>query len=157
MSYGIEYITAIMLCIFAASCGTTSAAKKAHPIAHRATGPKMAPLTDRDKERLLAIAKNAVGQSRLKVGKKSFRNDCSGTIRALFTKARIGLGGIVKRDNDNDVKAIYRYVQKYGLLLKDKPAAGDLVFFHNTYDRSRNGHMNDALTHVGLVEKVDGT
>ena len=36
---------------------------------------------------------------------------------------------------------------------------GDLVFFSNTYDRNRDGRMNDLFTHVGIVDRVepDGT
>jgi hypothetical protein len=34
-----------------------------------------------------------------------------------------------------------------------------LVFFRDTYDLNRDGRVNDGLTHVGLVEKIeeDGT
>jgi hypothetical protein len=65
------------------------------------------------------------------------------------------LGGIIKNHDDNDVKAIYRYVQKYGQLSKTNAEPGDLVFFHNTYNRSNSGYMNDALTHIGIIEKID--
>jgi hypothetical protein len=38
------------------------------------------------------------------------------------------------------------------------PSPGDLVFWHDTYDRNRNGKTDDRLTHVGVVEYVvDGT
>lgn len=113
------------------------------------------PLSQQDRLQLALLARQALGKSQLKVGPKHFRSDCSGTIRAIFAQARIGLGGIIKNHRENDVKAIYRYVQKYGKIHKDNPVPGDLVFFHNTYDRSRNGQMNDALTHVGVVETVD--
>jgi hypothetical protein len=36
------------------------------------------------------------------------------------------------------------------------PAPGDLVFFHDTYDRNRDGELGDLWTHVALVEAVDG-
>jgi len=35
------------------------------------------------------------------------------------------------------------------------PAVGDLAFFDNTYDRNRDGRLNDDLTHVGIVIAVD--
>ena len=38
----------------------------------------------------------------------------------------------------------------------ERPRPGDLVFFHDTYDRDRNGRGGDRFTHVGLVEAVDG-
>ena len=34
--------------------------------------------------------------------------------------------------------------------------AGDLVFFHNTWDFNGDGLVNDPLTHVGVVERVEG-
>ena len=38
------------------------------------------------------------------------------------------------------------------------PAPGDLIFWHDTYDRNRNGRADDPFTHVGVVEYVvDGT
>ncbi|HXW53372.1 MAG TPA: NlpC/P60 family protein [Myxococcota bacterium] len=147
-------VFALVVCIISA-CGTTASAKRAKGKTKTLVAER-APLNDGDRARLLSIAKSALGKPSLKVGKRSFRSDCSGTIRAIFTKAKIGLGGVIKKDNDNDVKTIYRFVQKYGSVIREEPLVGDLVFFHNTYDRSCNGQMNDALTHVGLVEKVEG-
>ncbi len=36
-----------------------------------------------------------------------------------------------------------------------RPAVGDLVFFHNTFDRNRDGRWNDWHSLVGIVESVD--
>jgi hypothetical protein len=111
-------------------------------------------ISTEQREKLVSLARQALGKARI-AEKPHMRADCSGTIRALFAQAKIPLGGIIKNPNDNDVKTIYRYVQKYGQILKSDPQAGDLVFFHNTYNLSRSGLMNDALTHVGLIEKID--
>jgi hypothetical protein len=35
------------------------------------------------------------------------------------------------------------------------PSPGDLVFFKETWDRNRDGKMNDGLAHVGVVESID--
>jgi peptidoglycan DL-endopeptidase CwlO len=37
-----------------------------------------------------------------------------------------------------------------------RPRAGDLVFFHRSYDRDRAGPGANRFTHVGIVEKVEG-
>jgi hypothetical protein len=37
-----------------------------------------------------------------------------------------------------------------------EPLPGDIVYFHDTYDRNRNRRFDDPFTHVGLVESVDG-
>lgn len=35
------------------------------------------------------------------------------------------------------------------------PRPGDLVFWHRTYDRNRNGKIDDSFTHIGVVISVD--
>lgn len=115
-------------------------------------------LDSKDRQNLVKHAKDAVGKGRIKVGPKNFRADCSGIIRALFAQSRLPLGGVLKTKDDNDVKAIYRFVRKYGQITKNNPTPGDLIFFHNTYDRNRSGLMDSPLTHIGMVEKIeDGT
>lgn len=133
-------------------CSTISLQKKSTPLR-----TARSPLTDNDRLKIATLAQKALGKSSLRAHGKSFRADCSGLVRAIFYEAKIGLGGILKSNGENDVKAIYRYTQTYGKILRSNPLPGDLVFFHNTYDRSRNGRLNDALTHIGIVEKVTGT
>lgn len=147
------YILLIAL-LFFSGCASI----KINPSPTRSTTKlNIKPWTNNDRQRVLKIASSVIGQNALTIGKRTFRADCSGAVRGIFTKARLGLGGIIKNGDENDVKALYRFVQKYGKIVKSNPTAGDLVFFHNTYDRSRNGRMNDALTHVGIVEKVSGS
>lgn len=137
------------------ACAWKSTVKRPLPITEKPT-TKPDPLSLTQREILTKTAQTFIGKSSIRVGKTSFRNDCSGAIRAIFAAAKLRLGGIIKFTSDNDVKTIYRYTQKYGHILKNNPLPGDLVFFNNTYDRSRNGRFNDALTHIGLVEKVEG-
>lgn len=54
-----------------------------------------------------------------------------------------------------DVVDVYRYVQEHGNIYhSDRPAVGDLVFFHNTFDANSDRRPNDWFTHVGIVESV---
>ncbi len=137
--------------LLSTGCATTSAISKAR---HHQVYRK---LTAKDRNRIAETAHKSIGKSSIKAGQRAFRADCSGTVRGIFAQARVPLGGVMKSRADNDVKAIYRYVRKYGQIIKSKPQPGDLVFFHNTYDRSRNGRLNDALTHIGIVEKIEGS
>lgn len=114
------------------------------------------PLDDAKRKKIVLVAQKNIGHKRVLVGKKRFRADCSGTIRGIFYEAKVNLGGIIKTGSDNDVKMIYRFVKKYGQIKKNNPKEGDLVFFHNTYDKRRSGRLDSALTHVGLVEMVSG-
>lgn len=153
------WLLAIFFC-FISGCSSAKIFKRPliNPTLEKVQQAKRRPLNESERKRLLNAAQKALGKQRLLVGKKSYRNDCSGTIRAIFREAKIGLGGILKNHQDNDVKAIYRYVQKYGKVIKENPRPGDLIFFHNTYDRNKKGMMNNALTHIGIVEKVhEGT
>lgn len=154
-----NYLYKLFICAFIASilAGCSTVSHHRAQITSNTTIVRPTNLKPSDRLKIATIAGQCIGKSKLAVGKTPFRADCSGTVRAIFAKAKIGLGGIIKNDKENDVKAIYRYAQKYGQIVKSKPEVGDLVFFHNTYDRSRNGRMNDALTHVGIVEKVEGS
>jgi hypothetical protein len=101
------------------------------------------------------FASSLVGKRHATLNRKSYRADCSGTVRAIYDSIGVSLGP----SQTNDSAAIYEFVKSRGQLVKDNPRPGDIVFFDNTYDRNRDGKMNDALTHVGVVEKIldDGT
>ncbi len=78
---------------------------------------------------------------------------------AAFARAGVelitpGIGGV------SGTESIYRSLKAEGNL---RPSArirpGDLLFFHNTWDRNKNGLRDDPFSHVGLVESIedDGT
>jgi len=160
ISFAYLNLSILIYFCFVFGCASTNLLKnQSHIPKHRAalSATKRSPLNETERKRLLEAAQKALGRRSLTVGKKSYRGDCSGTIRAIFTQAKIGLGGILKKNGDNDVKTIYRYVQKYGRIKKNHPLPGDLVFFHNTYDRNKKGQMDNALTHIGIVEQVQGS
>jgi len=99
--------------------------------------------------------------ARADLGKRGGRDgvDCSTFVRAAYSAAGVDLYSEAS-PRDNGVQAIRRYVRRHGQLhRRRRPAAGDLVFFDNSYDRNRNRLLDDRLTHVGIVEEVlgDGT
>ena len=53
--------------------------------------------------------------------------------------------------------SIFRLIQSSGQLYHDPflVLPGDLIFWDNTYDRNRNGRLDDPLTHVAIAERVD--
>jgi hypothetical protein len=56
----------------------------------------------------------------------------------------------------NGVGLIYNHLRKHGQLHRGPVVqAGDLVFFDNTWDYNGDGLVNDPLTHVGIVERVE--
>ncbi len=76
---------------------------------------------------------------------------------AVFALENLPLDDRVTREPaQSRVVALYKLADRHGLVHRNKiPSIGDLVFFNDTYDRNRDGRMNDLLTHVGIVEHVD--
>jgi peptidoglycan DL-endopeptidase CwlO len=110
-------------------------------------------------EAVLAGARATLGRTNPEIDGRRIPTDCSGYVRALYTRAGVDLFS-ESLPGDNGVRAILRWIERHGFFHRQKlPAAGDLVFFDNSYDRNGDGRLNDPLTHVGLVEKVlpDGT
>lgn len=99
-----------------------------------------------------------VGETHVSVTGKKFRQDCSGIVRAIYAKAGVTLFG-EQQTNENDTEILWRFFEQNGSIFQQGPTLGDVVFFHNTYDKNRDKKMNDELTHVGVVENIlpDGT
>ncbi len=112
-------------------------------------------VTDPVVRRVLDTALGLFGATRVVVKGKSFRADCSGFVTACWYAAprELVTSGAAGRSGTeqifNSLKARGRIVSAAAV----RP--GDLVFFHNTYDRNRNGARDDRFTHVALVEAVD--
>ncbi len=104
---------------------------------------------------LARTAQSFVGKQHLVWGGKRFPDDCTGLARAVYAAHGIDLMADSGKPGDNGVTAIWRFTSRHGRLLDRDPAPGDLVFFRETYDRNRDGRMNDGLTHIGVVEGTD--
>ncbi len=91
----------------------------------------------------------------LKARGRVFRYDCSGFVRAAYYQAGIDLfENKAVRQGMSGTEIIYHHALETGGVFSHAPQPGDLVFFDNTYDRNRNGRLDDKFTHVGLVEEV---
>ncbi len=120
----------------------------------RASEPA-ARLTDEDPPRE-AAADGAAGPTRFRIVEvalrylgKRFGGDCSGFVRQVMREADVDLGPLPSASSMSEsLHLASRRVRQ--------PAPGDLVFFHDTYDRNRDGKLGDRWTHVALVEAVDG-
>jgi peptidoglycan DL-endopeptidase CwlO len=111
------------------------------------------------REDVLAAARELVGSSKVKLAGRSWPEDCTGFIQAVYAQAGVSFRGSAVA-GDNGVTALYRYARTHGrVYTRGQPRPGDLVFFRETYDQNRDGRRNDGLTHVGLVDGVeeDGT
>ncbi len=99
-----------------------------------------------------------VGLRSLSKVSRTARDDCSGLTELAFRQSDLTLLPDTFVPGESAVSAIHRKASHLGALRKE-PQRGDLVFFHDTYDRNRDGKRNDGLTHIGVVERVepDGT
>jgi hypothetical protein len=105
--------------------------------------PRSAPTAS--EERLRA---RIVRMARALLGRR-LKTDCSGFVLRIMREARVA---VTLPTAPSRSESLYRASRAV-----DAPRPGDLAFFDNTYDRNHDRRANDRFTHVGLVEKVDGT
>jgi cell wall-associated NlpC family hydrolase len=112
--------------------------------------------------RLAADAATLVGRrGPFVVAGARFNDDCSGLVAAVFAAEGIDLRAEMQRAaprEDGSARATWLAARERGETFgaEATPEPGDLVFWNDTYDRNRNGKVDDPLTHVGIVERVDG-
>lgn len=95
-----------------------------------------------------AARERIVEAARAMLGSRT-RLDCSGYVVAAYRRAGLSLALPPARTRSESLRAVGRPVAT--------PEPGDLAFFHDTYDRNRNGRVDDGITHVALVESVEGS
>ncbi len=112
--------------------------------------------------RLAARGHGWVGQGKLpfQVGGERFTPDCTGFVEAVYAAEGIPLRRLAQLAAPREtsgVAAIWEAAGRFGTRWRGGawPAPGDLIFFDDTWDRNRDGKMDDPLTHLGMVEWVD--
>jgi len=110
---------------------------------------------------IVGSAARLVGARAITSKGKRIAYDCAGVTRAIFLEHGIDLyRGTFNDSKGNGVQLIYNHVRQHGALHRGSDVSpGDLVFFDNTWDFNGDGKVNDPLTHVGVVERLepDGT
>jgi hypothetical protein len=112
--------------------------------------------------RLAGRAASLVGErGAFRVDGRLFNADCSGYVEAVYHAEGVPLRSLMERVAPRERSAVVaahialeRYGRTFGAGVR--PLPGDLVFFHHTYDRNRNGRLDERLSHVGIVERVNG-
>lgn len=113
-------------------------------------------------ERLAGRAVSLLGaQGPFQAEGRRFNADCSGYVEAVYQAEGIPLRALMERVAPRERSAVVaarRVLERYGRTFGAgvRPLPGDLVFFHHTYDRDRNGRLDERLSHVGIVERVNG-
>ncbi len=158
---------ASLAALLATACGASVRATRPDPIvATPAVLPFFIPIPEETRERIVAAAGGALhhGPGPFRQGGHRFNADCSGFVAFAYQAAGIPFREALHvgdEDAGSAVVALYRALASNGILFgrEGVPLPGDLVFWHDTYDRNGDGIADDPLTHVGIVERAfaDGT
>jgi len=143
---------ALLVC---AACATTRPGAPRTPVAAEPSVEGDPAASVETRWRVVATARRLLGQTSVQWPGQGFPDDCSGLVLGVYASVGVPLTGSA-RPGDNGVTAVWRWTSARGRLFRTgRPDPGDLVFFHDTYDRDRDGKVDDGLTHIALVESVD--
>lgn len=113
-------------------------------------------------ERIAERAESYVGhEGAFEVDGERFPADCSGFVEAVYAREGVPLRRLMQHAaprESSGAAAAHRAAARYGAVFGgggEWPRPGDLVFFHDTYDRDRDGRQDDHFTHVGIVLYVN--
>ncbi|TXC76351.1 hypothetical protein FRC91_06300 [Bradymonadales bacterium TMQ1] len=83
--------------------------------------------------------------------------EADGPLAAAYVHAVFALNGVVfAGEASSSVPELYRACRNEGKVYhSSRPAIGDMVFFHNTYDANDDGRNNDWYSAVGIVETLE--
>ena len=143
---------ALLVC---AACATTRSGVPPTPVASEQTVQVDPAASVETRWRVVANARRLLGRTSIHWQGQQFPDDCSGLVLGVYASVGVPLTGSA-RPGDNGVTAVWRWTSARGRLFRTgRPDPGDLVFFHDTYDRDHDGKLDDGLTHIALVESVD--
>jgi probable lipoprotein NlpC len=117
--------------------------------------------TARLQARLAGRARAHLGHAgAFQVAGEWFGADCSGFVEAVYEAEGIPLRRLMAATAPGEksgVAAAWRTVARFGERLPEEawPVPGDLVFWHDTWDRDDDGRRDDRLTHMGVVQWVE--
>ncbi len=99
-----------------------------------------------------------LGREDIRLDGRPYRSDCSGFVEASYDSINFnlldpGVRGV------SGTHSLFKSLAGRGRIKGKDIRPGDLLFFHNTWDRNGNKLRDDRFTHVGLAEsvEVDGT
>jgi NlpC/P60 family len=96
--------------------------------------------------RIARRAAQFVGVASVRAISPAHGDDCTGFVDLIYASEGVSLAA--------SVSEMHRRAAAANALHWSRPGRGDLVFFENTYDRNRNGALDDGPTHVGIVDSV---
>lgn len=150
--------TVVMLTL--AGCANTPVARPPASRFEVAAAPK-SPAAQATRTGIVRTATKLLGARTIERNGRRIAYDCAGVTRAIYLEHGIDLYASGTTDRQaNGVRLIYNHLRQHGRLHQGPVVQpGDLIFFDNTWDFNGDGRLNDPLTHVGVVERIepDGT
>ena len=112
------------------------------------------------RKRIVQIARKSIGRQVIRctrhAGYARYKNDCSGWIRCVYSRIGVDVFASPTYRGSSGTFSLFHHFKHYGMLHRGLPRPGDVVFWHATVDRNRNGRLDDdPITHVGLVDKIE--
>ena len=112
-----------------------------------------------EKQRRILVrqAQSMLSRRNVRAKGKTFRADCSGFIEGVSYAAGIDIKNDTTPESfyGSGVDLIRNYLAQNGDLDLETPKVGDLIFFSDTYDKNKDGKLNDPMTHVGIINQID--
>ena len=126
---------ALLVC---AACATTRSGVPPTPVASEQTVQVDPAASVETRWRVVANARRLLGRTSIHWQGQQFPDDCSGLVLGVYASVGVPLTGAA-RPGDNGVTAVWRWTSARGRLFRTgQPDPGDLVFFHDTYDRDHD-------------------
>ena len=141
-------LTLLLVCLVFAACASV------------AVKPTESDAEQKDRACLVARAQELLGQksdAKVIINGRPFMLDCIGTVSAAYWSAGYDIQRDFAKYEGNGVNRLYQTLLFRAALHRLMiPKPGDIIFWANTYDRNKNGILDDdGLTHAGIVVKVD--
>jgi peptidoglycan DL-endopeptidase CwlO len=119
-------------------CATTGSKKKAKD----------------DLRSVLDQAVMLLGHTSLRVQGRSYRSDCSGFVHAIYESIGMHIDDPLI-EGESGTHVLFKSLAKDGRITGRNVRPGDLLFFHNSWDRNGNKIRDDRFSHVGVAESMD--
>ena len=109
------------------------------------------------RRRIVETARSYIKARQLWYKGRRYPMNCVDFVRMVYTADDINLKRWPGMNGHGwGVRSLVKLSRKaHAMHYNPRPKKGDLVFFHHTYDYTRDGRINDWFSHIGIVEKVD--
>lgn len=109
------------------------------------------------RRQIVQKARRALETQNIAAQSRRFRRDCSGFVESVMYQVKKPIAPLVYGNFGGAAGNIFVNSKEHFFDKKSerRPLPGDFLYFNNTYDRNKNNRLDDPITHIGIVEKID--